>query len=135
MTTPAVQQAILQAYRDLYRAGLRAVQFSTPARYELRDILRQTFRTSAPSNFNRRRIQNTIRFLENARKYDGFEHKILKNLLHLQYWKGRPLDKRMKQSIRDLNTAAAVESRKQIWHQYRATLTMLNESLDICLAI
>ncbi|EXJ59233.1 hypothetical protein A1O7_06665 [Cladophialophora yegresii CBS 114405] len=135
MTVPASRQHILQAYRDLYKTGLRAVQYSTPARYELRDILRQTFRTSAPSNLNPRRIQNTVKFLENARKYDGFEHRIVKNLLHLQYWKGRPLDKRSKHSIRDLNTAAAGESRKQIWHQYRATLTMLNESLDICLTI
>ncbi|ETI21810.1 hypothetical protein G647_05879 [Cladophialophora carrionii CBS 160.54] len=135
MTAPAVRQHIRQAYRDLYRTGLEAVQFSTPARYELRDILRQTFRTSPPSNFNPRRIQNTIKFLENARKYDGFEHKIVKNLLHLQYWKGRPLDRRLKHSIRDLNTTAAIESRKQIWHQYRATLIMLNESLDICLTI
>ena len=135
MTAPASQQPVLHAYRHLYRTGLRAVQYSRPARYEIRDILRQAFRTSPLSNFNPRRIQNTLRFLENARKYDGFEHKILKNLLHLQYWKGKPLEKRMKQGIRDSNTSAAAESRKQIWHQYRATLTMLNESLDVCLTI
>lgn len=135
MSTTNANQGIRQAYRLLYHAGLEAVLYSRPARWEIRDILRQTFRTSPSSNFQPRRIQNTIKFLENARKYDGFEHRIVKNLLHLQYWKGRPLDKRLKHSIRDSNTAAAVESRKQIWHQYKATLAMLNESLDICLAI
>ncbi len=135
MSTAPANQAVLQAYRHLYRTGIRAVQYARPARFELRDILRDAFRTASSSNFNLRRVQNTIKFLENARNYDGFEHRILKNLLHLQYWKGKPLDKRLKQSLRDSNTASAVESRKQIWHQYRATLTMLNESLDTCLTI
>ena len=128
-------QAIVGAYRNLFRAGLRAVRYSRPARYEIRDILRDTFRSSPPQNFNLRRVHNTVKFLENAEKYHGFEHRILKNLLHLQYWKGRKLDKKLKHNIRELNTPAATESRKQIWHQYRATLVMLNESLDICLAI
>ncbi|KAJ9602062.1 hypothetical protein H2200_013422 [Cladophialophora chaetospira] len=135
MSTVATDQAILWAYRHLYRAGIRAVRHARPARFELRDILRDAFRTSSSPNFNLRRVQNTIKFLENARNYQGFEHRILKNLLRLQYWKGKPLDKRLKHSLRDSNTAAAVESRRQIWHQYRATLTMLNESLDICLTI
>ncbi len=135
MSTAASNQAVLQSYRHLYRTGIRAVHYARPARSQLRDILRQTFRTSPLLDFNQRRVQNTIHFLENARKFNGFEHHILKNLLHLQYWKGKPLEKRLKQNIRDSNTAAAVESRKQIWHQYRATLIMLNESLDTCLAI
>ena len=129
------RQSVIHAYRHLYQAGLRAVQYSRPARFQLRDILRETFRTSNHSSFTQQRIDNTIKFLNNARKYDGFEHRIVKNLLHLQYWKGKPLEKRMKNNIRDSNTAAAVESRRQIWHQYRATLVMLNESLGICLAI
>ncbi|OAG37004.1 hypothetical protein AYO21_08755 [Fonsecaea monophora] len=132
MIKPIPKQTILHAYRHLYRTSLRAVKHARPARYEIRDILRASFRTSSPANFNLRRVQNTLKFLENARKYNGFEHRILKNLLHLQFWKIKGLDKQL---IKNANTAEAVESRRQIWHQYRATLTMLNESLDTCLTI
>ena len=135
MANCASTQPVIHAYRHLYQTALRAVKYARPARYEIRDILRDQFRISPIENFNPRRVQNTPKFLENARKYNGFEHNILKNLLHLQYWKLRPLDKKTRQSIRELNTPAAAESRRQIWHQYRATLFMLNESLDICLAI
>ncbi|OAP61039.1 hypothetical protein AYL99_06043 [Fonsecaea erecta] len=132
MSTPVPKQSLIHAYRHLYRTSLRAVRYAHPARYEIRDILRDSFRTSSPANFNLRRVQNTLKFLENARKYNGFEHRILKNLLHLQFWKIKGLDKKL---VKNSNTSQAVESRRQIWHQYRATLTMLNESLDICLTI
>lgn len=78
---------ILHAYRSLYRTALRAVHYAKPARFEIRDILREAFRTQSPAHFNLRRVNNTVKFLENARTYNGFEHKILKNLLHLQYWR------------------------------------------------
>ena len=65
---PAVKQPLqlLHAYRDLYRAGLKSVQYARPARFEIRDILRVTFRESPPSHFNQRRVDNTIQFLANA---------------------------------------------------------------------
>lgn len=86
---------ILQAYRQLYRAGLHAVRHSRPARFEVRDILREAFRTQPATAFSPRRIQNTVRFLENAGAYTGFEHRILKNLLHLKFWQIKGLDKQM----------------------------------------
>jgi hypothetical protein len=86
-------QARLHAYRHLYRTALKAVCYARPARYEVRDILRESFRSSPATNFNPRRIENTLRFLKNAEIYNGYEHKILKNLLHLKFFRDRRLDK------------------------------------------
>jgi hypothetical protein len=135
MKEPIPSAQLVQAYRDLYRASLRAVHYARPARFQVRDILRTAFRTLPQSQFNARRVTNTLKFLDNARLFSGYEHKVLKELAHMQYWKGKVLDKRMKNGLRDSNAPTAVETRKQIWWQYRATLTMLNESLDIYLTI
>ncbi|EXJ77569.1 hypothetical protein A1O3_09796 [Capronia epimyces CBS 606.96] len=121
----------LRAYRHLYRAALKAVCYASPARYEVRDILRESFRSSPATSFNSRRVENTLLFLKNAGLYNGYEHKILKNLLHLKFFRDRRFDKQL---LRRSNSDYAIEARKHIWLQYRATLTMLNESLDICLA-
>jgi hypothetical protein len=72
---------VLHAYRHLYRHGLRAVQFSKPARYTLRDRLRLAFRKGTPAELNKQRINNTLEFLQYATAENGLEHKILKNLL------------------------------------------------------
>ncbi|KIW38176.1 uncharacterized protein PV06_10125 [Exophiala oligosperma] len=123
---------ILHAYRHLYRSGLRAVHYSYPARWEIRDILRDCFRSQPEAAFNARRISNTLGFLEKARVYNGTEHKILKNLLHVKFWKNKGLNHYlMKQS----NADYAIATRRNVWRQYQATLTMLNESLDICLQL
>jgi hypothetical protein len=79
---------LLSAYRHLYRSGLRAVQYSSPARYNIRDKLRKSFRTESPENFNPDRIGNTIRFLETAAERRGLEHKIVKNLCLVEYYWG-----------------------------------------------
>lgn len=85
----------LHAYRHLYRTALQAVCYSRPARYEIRDILRESFRSPAATDFNPRRVENTLRFLKNAGTYNGYEHRILKNLLHLKFYYGRRFDKRL----------------------------------------
>lgn len=79
------REAIVHAYRHLYRHGLRAVQFSKPARYTLRDRLRLAFRKSAATDFEPMKVENTIEFLQYATKENGLEHKIVKNLL-LVWW-------------------------------------------------
>lgn len=78
-------EAILHAYRHLYRHGLRAVQFSRPARFTLRDRLRLAFRKGSVTEFQPQKIQNTIEFLHYATKENGLEHKIVKNLLFV-WW-------------------------------------------------
>ena len=83
--TTMPNEAIIHAYRHLYRHGLRAVQFSKPARYTLRDRLRFAFRGGVVTEFEPQKIQNTIEFLQYATRESGLEHKIVKNLL-LVWW-------------------------------------------------
>lgn len=77
---------IIQAYRQLFRQSLRAMQYSSPARYVVRDQLNYAFRRSTAAEFNADAIKNTVHFLENASKERGLEHHILKNLLHVRWW-------------------------------------------------
>jgi hypothetical protein len=79
------RQAILHAYRHLYRQSLRAVQFSKPARYTLRDRLRLAFRKGDTTDFVPTKIENTLEFLGYATRENGLEHKIVKNLLFV-WW-------------------------------------------------
>ena len=76
---------ILRSYRNLYRYGLHAVRYSSPARHTLRDCLRHAFRTGVATDFSARKIENTIQFLNNAGRDNGLEHHVLKNLLHVRW--------------------------------------------------
>jgi hypothetical protein len=78
-------EAIIHAYRHLYRHSLRAIQFSKPARYTLRDRLRLAFRKGSAADYDQQKIQTTIEFLQYATKENGLEHKIVKNLLFV-WW-------------------------------------------------
>jgi hypothetical protein len=79
------REAIIHAYRHLYRQSLRAVQFSKPARYDLRDRLRLAFRRGSPNDFDAHKVENTLEFLRYATRENGVEHKIVKNLLFV-WW-------------------------------------------------
>lgn len=78
---------VLNAYRHLYRSVLQAVQYSMPARFVARDILRDAFRFGDPATFNEDKTERTVEFLKNAARERGLEHKIVKNLLHTSYWR------------------------------------------------
>ena len=121
---------VVRAYRQVLRAGLRAVMYASPGRYQVRDSIRTGFRVLPATAFNDQRIQNTVKFLERAREHTGMEHKILKNLCFARYWQnvGRQ-DLRLVSQQTDL----ALEARRNSWAHLDATLTMLNESLNLCL--
>ena len=91
-----LREEVLHAYRHLYRHGLRAIQFSKPARYTLRDRLRMTFRKGSPSELNEQKIKNTLEFLQYATAENGLEHKILKNLLVVWRFQDKGGNKRTK---------------------------------------
>jgi len=78
-------KAIVHAYRHLYRHSLRAIQFSKPARYTLRDRLRLAFRKGSATDLDPQRVRNTVEFLQYATRENGLEHKIVKNLLFV-WW-------------------------------------------------
>lgn len=77
---------VIHAYRALYRALLHAVQFSKPARFVARDQLRLGFRDPG-ATYDYRSIARTVRFLEAAARTRGVEHKVLKNLLVMSYYR------------------------------------------------
>lgn len=79
-------QEIIHAYRHLYRAALRAVCYSQPASTVARNQLRGAFRHKH-ATFDERAIRRTVWFLKNAAKDTGIEHKIVKNLLFVKFWK------------------------------------------------
>ena len=77
---------ILKSYRQLYRHAMYAVQYAAPARYTLRILLENAYRTGNAADFDPQKIANTITFLKGAAKEKGLEHRILKNLLHTWFW-------------------------------------------------
>lgn len=79
-------RAIVHAYRHLYRAGLKVVNYSTPSRHVLLRILRSSFRSSPALNFNPQKVFNTLQFLQRAADVAGLEHRIVKNLMMVRYW-------------------------------------------------
>jgi hypothetical protein len=79
----------LRAYRHLYKAALRAVHYSSPAKYQIRDTMRSAFRNGSVETLNRQKVENTLQFLRRAESHAGMEHKILQNLLHVRYWQNQ----------------------------------------------
>lgn len=77
---------IIKSYRDLYRSALRAVQFSSPARYTLKSHFRLAYRSNDANLFDPTKIGNTLVFLKHAAEKRGFEHRLLKCLLHVWWW-------------------------------------------------
>ena len=87
-------QEIVRSYRQLYRHGLYAVQYAAPARYTLKILLENAYRTGNAADYNAQKISNTLTFLEGAAKEKGLEHKMLKNLLYTWYWEVNPRRRR-----------------------------------------
>jgi hypothetical protein len=77
---------VINAYRHLYKRGLQAVKHATPARHVLRNTLRSSFRSESRSDFDPAKIARTLEFLGRAAESNSYEHKILKNLLHVRYY-------------------------------------------------
>lgn len=85
---------VLHAYRHVLRQGLRAIKFSKPARYTLRDRVRLAFRKSPANDFDPGKIENTLEFLRGAEEFNGLEHSIVKGLLRV--WWDQDLARRSK---------------------------------------
>ncbi|KAF2708925.1 DUF1763-domain-containing protein [Pleomassaria siparia CBS 279.74] len=121
---------IQHVYRSLYRHGLRAIQFSKPARYTLRDRLRLAFRKGDPAELNMRKIENTLEFLHYATIQNGLEHKILKNLLMI--WRNQEKGgyKGMK---RQNYSRDEIEIKVTTFDTLNHNIHMLNETMGMCL--
>jgi hypothetical protein len=84
----AANQEVIHAYRHLYRAALRAVQYSKPARFAARDTLREAFREPGAS-LRPEPVRRTVWFLKQAAREAGIEHRIVRNLLRTAWARRR----------------------------------------------
>lgn len=141
---------VVHTYRHLYRALLRAVQYSKPNRYVARDQLRDAFRKEKPDTCDQTKVSRTLQFLENAARETGLEHRLVKTLLHTRYWETReehflwvstsrckergsarrPLTLSRMSKVR---TPIQMEVRRTARIHYNMTLAMLNDSMGLCL--
>lgn len=80
------QKKIIHAYRHLHRAALQAVCYSQPASTVVRQQLRSAFRAS-DATYRERAIKRTIWFLKNAAKEAGVEHRVIRNILMVKWWR------------------------------------------------
>lgn len=87
------EQEIVKAYRDLYKGTLKAVRYSKPARFTARNIIAEAFRRRPQRDFNPSQIKNTLEFLKRAETFRGYEHRILRGLLHARWWQDHRSEK------------------------------------------
>jgi len=121
------QVEVLHAYRNIYRTTLRSIRYAIPGRYVVRDHLREAFRNSSASDFDARKISQTLVFLEHAGESRGFEHKLLKNLLHVWWWK-----RNRQMFIRGIKKGDYGVF-DQAYNDFDDTLRRLNRSMGMCL--
>ena len=104
MSSAVSNAELAKAYRQLYRSGLRAIQFSKPARYVLRDQLRAAFRgqrtrlTSEANNaatpkFDAEAVRRTVWFFNAAAASRETEHHVVQNLLITAFFRRRRAQK------------------------------------------
>ncbi|KAL6710226.1 hypothetical protein ACN47E_009172 [Coniothyrium glycines] len=122
--------AIIHAYRHVLRHSLRAIQFSKPARFTLRDRLRLAFRKGSATEFDQTKIQNTVEFLQYATKANGLEHKIVKNLLFVWWVQANGGRSR---SMPKQATWEELEIKTTAYDTFNHNIRMLNESMGMCI--
>ncbi|KAK3683769.1 hypothetical protein B0T22DRAFT_520113 [Podospora appendiculata] len=133
---------LLHAYRRLMRAGLRAVQFSSPSRYAIRGHLRDAFRDKQ-GTFDPEGIRRTIWFLNAAAQERGLEHKILKNIvrvfcsrnqtiMHFPWRQHLTLGRVFEAGLQKHGPRYDTLKDNELEH-YKRTIAMLNETMGICL--
>ncbi|KAI9039525.1 DUF1763-domain-containing protein [Aspergillus affinis] len=129
----AETKAVIHAYRHLYRQGLKVVSYSTPSRHVLLNTLRSAFRAGTREEFKPQKIANTLSFLQRACDVAGLEHKIVRNILMVNYWEQPCMGK----EYRVLKGLGIDQKhylmRKSANAQFNQTLLLLNESLGTCL--
>ena len=116
---------LAQTYRAFYRTALRAVLYSKPARYQVRDWLREAFRHREPTAFDAQKTSRTLQFLDHAASSRGLEHQVVKNLLYVR-------GVRYRRSARTLRTQV-YEHAQHAYDDYDETVRGLDESMGLCL--
>ena len=121
---------IPQAYRNLYRAALRATLYSSPARFVIRNRLRSAFRAppnKQPYPFDPSRINRTVLFLRSAAESPNLERKVVKNLARVWGEHERLVgQKRQTKLLKD-----NVEFQKKAWEGFEEGVRRLERTLGV----
>jgi len=141
----------IQQYRMILRAGLRAVRYASPARYQIHQKIRAAFEelrnlpsgrhnpTSTTDGYQSKlpphqvkyiptsSFLNTVEFLNTAAKQKGRESDIVRNLCYVEYDNWLPANKmrmlRMKGNDKvNLDRAQS---------EYKYMIKMMNHTLDL----
>lgn len=130
----SAERQIVHAYRHLSQHALRAIQFSTPARYTIRERLRRAFRKGNRADFDQKRIDNTLQFLQGAARSRTLEHRVLRSLLHTWYWDPSTHARLNRPRAKGSKTASTEdEIRRAAFDQFNHLVRMLNESMGMCI--
>lgn len=110
------RKEVLKAYKSLIKYGLRAVNYSQPQSSVFLKIVRNRFRENdSPTDFTP--INNTVEFIHHANNYGGMENRILNQILHVEYSKGK---------------SASAEP-DDVYKGYRETVSALNVTMNLAL--
>ncbi|CAG8697269.1 16955_t:CDS:2 [Cetraspora pellucida] len=124
-------------YRRLWRAGEASVLYSRPAVKYVHQRIREGFEEYRHEVDKRilndlfERAENTIEFLKTSSRRKGLEHRVIYTLCQMTYieneYKKRPPyhSKRLKPALWIYH--------QQSYDEYYRTLTMMNDSLKLCL--
>lgn len=106
---------VIHAYRHLYRAGLRAVQYSQPASTGVRSMLRRAFRAKNAPPLNDRAVKRTIWFLKNAASELGIEHKVVKNMIMVNFFREKLEQKKQPTWTQIVTKTTRKKDRSYVW--------------------
>jgi len=128
-----IRPQIIQAYRNLHKQALIAVNYSSPSRNILRDRIRRAFRKGHVSDFDPVRIQNTIQFLRGAAYNHTLEHKVLMSLTHVWRMQSYPRTEAQYLALYPKTPLKEIQIRRSAYDQFNHLVRMLNESMGMCL--
>ncbi|KAK8191722.1 hypothetical protein HDK77DRAFT_68068 [Phyllosticta capitalensis] len=130
---PPETTQVLREYRRVYTWALRAVQYSKPARWVVRDTVRHFFRKNAAASFDQDKIDNTVEFLRGAAEERGLEHQIVKNLVRMWKAEGRYKTSKNFREVVQSNDPSWTQVARTAYEPFHHTVRMLNESMNMCL--
>lgn len=136
---PTPDLTLPQAYRNLYRAALRATLYSSPARFTIRNRLRLAFRkppTPSPSAsttdqnqtpLDQNRIARTLLFLHSAAESPNLERRVVRNLVRV--WGERDRLAAQQRQVRLLKDNA--EFQERAWEGFEEGVRGLERTLGV----
>ena len=121
---------IRASYRRFYRIGMKAVQYSVPARYCMLTKINRIFRTikQLRDRTAEQAVQDkTYQFLQVASESKGIEHKIVRNLCMVEWSRYE----QSRSTPRAISGALARSLKQTAYDSYERTIQELNQEYGI----